>query len=221
MQGEASHTRPTVNQDASRGTGLINSEAQISTFSARRLLGAAAFRAGVTPHPLGDPCAAQGVPRTGRSGGGFPITSASLRAQGPKGRADCACFCPPTVGTACEGPESWNSPGWEHRGCQGGGARRDGGTGATCPGERTKPHSRGPLTNQGRTHTQDRQKASSRILHHTLSHQPGLITAADPQGNRGSESLRTGCKQPGPQEGRAWNTSEAALRPRQDHIRAK
>lgn len=221
MQGEASHTRPIVNQDASRGTGLINSEAQISTFSARRLPGAAAFRDGVTPHPLGGPCAAQGVPRTGRGRGGFPITSASLRAQGPEGRADCACFCPPTAGAACEGPESRNSPGWEHRGCQGGGARRDGGTGATRPGRRTKPRSRGLLTNQGRTHSQNRWRASSRILHHTLSHQPGLIIRCRPQGHRGSESLSTGCKQPGPQEGRAWNTIEAALRPRQDRIRAK
>lgn len=199
----------------------VSSTPKPSTFSACRLLGAAAFRAGVTPHPLGGPCAAHGVPRTGRGGGGFPITSASLRAQGPEGRADCACFCPPTVGMACEAPESRNSPGWDHKGCQGGGARRHGGSGATCPGGRTKPRSRGLLTNQGRTHSQDRRRASSHILHHTLSHQLGLIISYRPQRNRGSESLRTGCKQPGPQEGRGWNTIEAALRPQQDHIRAK
>lgn len=160
MQGEASHTRPTVNQDASRGTGLINSEAQISTFSARRLLGAAAFRAGVTTHPLGGPCAAQGVPRTGRGGGGFPITSASLRAQGPKGRADCACFCPPTVVTACEGPKSRNSPGWEHRGCQGGGARRDGAQGLHVQEGGQNPTRGAPLlTRAGHTPKTDRRPA--------------------------------------------------------------
>lgn len=104
--------RPTANQDTSRGPGLIGSKPQISTLSAHHLPGGgSALGVRVFTPGLGCPRAAWAIPSIGKMWGDwdFIITSASLRAQGPQGRAECVCFYPPAVGAACEAPASWLS----------------------------------------------------------------------------------------------------------------